>query len=553
MFLAPSGHVFKSIRLFPLSKVTEGVVDFRLAKDLSGAVATWRGPLSSVREKGVLFENLPPTGVLEVECTVQSDKGVKRAPDDYDAYRDLHNGLRAQVRFEKLGPHGAIEVHCATGVDFRVDVDGGVGRAWPGLIGLLAPGEHTLKFYPTEARGPYREWSTKVLVEAGKVTHITARLPWEKGPWASWTNSVFVGQDYPGYYLCPLETYDAPSLQVDDEAIRVVWCRGGDIWSSVSTDGQTFSPPRKLGLPISSGWTEENVRVLRDESGRFLIVFTSDRGGQHKMRPYVSWSRDFAHWTAPAAISDEPLAHHYAITQDARGRFIFLGSLGSRWWEERALRICTSRDAYRWQELPRVPLELPAGSVECLHILQLSDGSFELYFATWKSIGPGRTEPFMRVWRLVSHDLQNWSGPEEVVGLPNHPSGHGKGAHNLCAVEDNIGVLLTVFQNSKSTWSDSLYRNKATRELYSNYPPREPGTVMFRETAAGKWGSHLVAGRPLDGLPTMAYHPRWGYIIAWNIPAVVRSPLTRGKAGPFLIRGPSVEPFFAQQPAEETK
>jgi TolB-like protein len=549
LFLAPSGHVFKSIRLFPLSKETEGVVDFRLAKDLSGNLATWRGPLSSVLEKGLLFENLPPTGVLEVECTVRSEKGVKRTPDDPEAFMNLISGLRGEVRFEKLGPHGAIEVCCATGVDFRVDVDGRVGRVGPGLIGLLEPGEHTLKFYPTEARGPYGEWSTKVLVEAGKVTHITARLPWEKGPWVSWTNNLFVGQDYPGYYLCPLETYDAPTLQVDDEAIRVVWCRGGDIWSSVSTDGQTFSPPRKLGLPVSSGWTEENVRVLRDESGRFLIVFASDRGGQHKMRPYVSWSRDFAHWTAPAAISDELLEYHYAITQDAGGRFILVKS---RWWPERALRIYTSRDAYIWQELPRVsvPLELPGGCVECLHILQLSDGSYELYFATrkWTSAF-GIGEPFMRVWRLVSHDLRNWSGPEEVVGLPHHPSSHGRGNHNLCVVEDNRGVLLTVFLNP--AWSDSLYRNTTTQEPYSNDPPWGPGTVMFRETAAGKWGSSLIAGRPLDGLPTMAYHPRWGYIIAWNIPATDIRGFAREKAGPFLIRGPNVEPFFEKQPEQE--
>jgi hypothetical protein len=60
--------------------------------------------------------------------------------------------------------------------------------------------------------------------------------------------------------------------------------------------------------------------------------------------------------------------------------------------------------------------------------------------------------------------------------------------------------------------------------------------------ADGTWRtSHRVANLfSFDG--SMGWHPRWGYVVTWTEPPGMGFP--EPFAGPFVLCGPSLKPFF---------
>ncbi|MDK1032871.1 MAG: hypothetical protein QGD94_12750, partial [Planctomycetia bacterium] len=270
-----------------------------------------------------------------------------------------------------------------------------------------------MTFHPSGRDTPFEQYSMKVTVEAGKTTYVVGRLPWRKGrELASWTPRALVGRRYgrlqtalqPGTIFC--------AIQADDKAIRVVWDNQADIWSAVSTDGKTFSLPRKLPIPVSTGWREGSVRFWRDESGRFMLTFRSDRDRRHVGLLYVSWSRDFVHWSAPVAMLDQRV-DQYDVFQDDRGRFILaVVDRGGGYTvkttsekNEQNIIIFASRDAYRWEKLVTIPEHRFRWTRE-IQMLQRDDGKYELFVVKRPVLhnepfmgGPDGKTPMLRITR----------------------------------------------------------------------------------------------------------------------------------------------------------
>ncbi|MCX5677432.1 MAG: hypothetical protein NTX87_20825, partial [Planctomycetota bacterium] len=241
----------------------------------------------------------------------------------------------------------------------------------------------------------------RLTIEAGKTARLTGRLPWPDGsPWSSWT-STLVGTAYPG--IDPgLWIFDdgRPAILADDEAIRLVWSYRGDLWSSVTADGERFSPPRRLDLPVSTGWRETAPCLARDERGRFILVFLSDRDARHRTLAYVCWSRDFVHWSAPGLVCNEGISEARTLLADNRGQLVYLARTAGGY------KAFVSTDAYQWA----------AKSVPGSTLFQDQTGQFiacSLTGAPASGLGPKK--PFKcRLSCKKSSDLVTWS-QEEVL------------------------------------------------------------------------------------------------------------------------------------------
>ena len=496
VLVAPRGQLFRKVTFVPSVAGGKGTVTVSLGIEVSASlraddVGTRSASMEQAASEGLVFDNVPRTGLLHTRINVAADG---ESPIEIKEVRII-------AEFEKLGAHGSVNVWCDNATDFCVDVDGRLGRKGPGLVGLLPPGDRRLTFRPATAGSPFGRTETRVTVRAGETVDVSARLPWAEGsPWRAWTCTAMIGGRYPGYLnTIYSESGGAPAVQVDGEAIRVVWSYGGDLWSAVSTDGATFTAPRQLDLPISSAWLEGSPRLVRDESGRFVLMFNGDRGMLHNMKAYVSWSRDFEHWSAPARATGSGL--HAALTYDTHGRCLAVEYPGVMW---------ASRDTTRWEKLSRVRSVREWGSFIGFQLQEREDGRYELFVLEHLYGKASRGMPPYWFYRFLSDDMVAWSEREQVARMRTW------GTFSAVRAEGRTVVLLRK-------------RCGETSKFW---------TVGLREKGDGTWEEGPMVPGLADGWATVVHHPKWGYLIVW-----VTSD-TYAKHGPFMIRGPSLEPLF---------
>jgi len=517
LLVAPSGHVFTSLTFYPIADGNGAAMEVALY--VLGTSATAGSPqfapprsemLAAARERGIVWDGVPSSGILHARCVV-------RVEDTSSEPVTVH-GVRVVPRFAARPDAGAIEVSCEDTTNFRVEVDGIFARWFPGIAGPLAPGEHIVRLTPVEPGSPYGEWETRVTVQPAKVTRLLGRLPWKSGsPWSSW-KSVYVGRDYPGYDLRLYAPVGAPAIQADEGAIRLVWSYRGDLWSSVSTEGETFSPPAKLDLPLSSGWLEKGPRLLRDESGRFILTFLSDREARHRNLAYLCWSRDFVHWSAPALVSEETVAD-YDLIQDDRSRFIWAQML------DHSVRILFSRDGFHWQRLGDVDVGQLGWYCRLRDLIQHEDGRFELFvdeFASGSIPEIRKRKIGGRVLCYVSSDCRTWS-PAEVIAECHYDATPESLA---CAHAQGQTFLLWCRREPP--------RLHSRMALYARKPDR-------------RWHEDGCVRSMPPGEISLAFHPRWGYLIASMMPEGWGT-FPYPCRGPYLMRGPNLDPFYSGAP-----
>lgn len=469
-------------------------------------------------KNGAVFDNLPRSGIFHVHFYLGTYK-------PYETPGAYIRGIRAVAELEKVGPHGAVDVACTNAVDFTVHVDGRQGRKGPGLIGLLPPGEHTLEFRPFHPRSPFAKFTRKVLVKQGKTIRLEVQMRFKPGQvWSSWTTAL-IGRDYPPCRTNIEMAAGAPSIQADKNAIRVVWTHSNDLWTSKSTNGWRFSRPRRLPMPVSSGWIETLPALLRDESGRFVLLFRSDRNGRHRHHTYVCWSRDFVHWSAPVMILDRPLAF-FDIIQDDRGRFIIAENSRGR------VTILTSRDAYRWEQAAKLPA---TGYSRAVRIVQHDDGTYGLFAAyTRYKVDPRRNgrasfDPDLAetiLYHSTSTDLLTWSPQAEIARYqgPENPS--------LSPMNVKGKTLLgCIREQHNCNWAF---------------------VHLFRRRGDGTWAASDKHVELTDRYGAIAWHRRWGYMIAWNRPGTdIQFPTHF--LGPFFLRGGGLEKLIKDKTPQPGK
>jgi len=502
--LAPDGYAFRNLTFYPIADGTDAKIGCMLHKDSFIQKPCLQVP--EARRKGLRFENVPRSGIFHVCVHAHSNS----------RYRDpkvLFRGVRAVAELDKLGPYGAIDVSSTNTENFSVYVDGWLARKRSGRIGLLRPGTCRLELRPERPEHPYAPLRKTVDVRAGRTTSVVASLPWKPdSPWNSWSTGVLIGKEYPGQTPCLQRTSGTPWIQADAEAIRVFWSYRGDLWSSVSTDGETFSRPAKLPMPISSGWIEEAPVCIRDESGRLLLAFRGDRQGQHQPRVYLCWSRDGRHWSRPTMAADRSV-QHFHICQDDRGRFLWADATG------RKVTVLRSSNAYDWHQLAEVPLANEAFGVR---VLQRDDGCYELIVLEIRYLGEQEitTASEIVARQYLSSDGAAWSDPRDIDRL---------------------------MERQKEVAVSAAHMKGRTLVAYFRRPIylEDEWPRLCRERADGTWDVSPDLGGIASHCACMAHHPRWGHMIVWAYPA--RLGYAETAAGPYFIRGSSVDALFEKR------
>ena len=307
---APSGYVFKNFKFEPLAEGNDAklVVSIWPAGLDSRLQQKKAATLSEARSKGLVMEPARPWGMWTVLCTYASNSSK--------AGIVTVRGVKVTAELTRLENYGAAELFCENNGRADVDVDGVFAGSATGILGPLSAGKHRITVRPREPNTPYGQWSSAVSVEPNQVTKVKFALPWRDAATAASLTQVRIAKEYDSYDLFTGTAFNGQAIQADDEAIRVVWSRGGDLWFSVSTDGHSYSLPKKLPLPVSTAWAEYSPRLIRDESGRFVLTFLSDRDEQHLRHLYITWSRDLSHWSAPSKIGRH-VPMDYDLAQDA--------------------------------------------------------------------------------------------------------------------------------------------------------------------------------------------------------------------------------------------
>jgi hypothetical protein len=380
---------------------------------------------------------------------------------------------------------------------------------------------------PSSSDTPYAAYSAKVSVAAGRLMPVTAALPWKDGgPWSAWT-SVRVGTGLAGPEGYDWDRDDTIAVHADEEAIRLVWSQEGDLWWSASTDGRAFREPSRIPLPVSSAWREEKPHLLRDAMGRFILVFFSDRGGQHRSLPYLAWSRDFVHWSNPAlVVEDVDSTNDYDIVDDPSGRLLYVYGTRS------GFRILSSRDGCRWEGQAAISLARDKREATSPGLVRRDDGRYELVtLAVPRGISGAITGVAVTLnrplLRFRSDDGRTWSGPETACEFQ---------------VRGRLSVRSAVHADGRSAL---LLAAKDAAGVTSN-------ATALEEQPHGTW-RHAPITHGLFNLPAaMTFHPRWGWVIAWCTP-IGKGDTAEPLFGPCVLRGPSLDPFFAEPAKEAAK
>jgi TolB-like protein len=512
LLVAEDGKMFKKISVYPEIEGEDGMVCTWLTlKSHKDGGESWL-PVTVGKAKGIHFTDVPRTGVIELMLTLVPK----------DEWRDPKLALRAVrvvVELEDVPPNaGAVEVTCSNASTFYLWVDGRRCSCRAGLVGMLSPGEHRVEvrrfgWPPT----PFADYKQTFQVEAGKTTRVDITLSWKPdSPLSGWTSPSLIGRDYAEESPNLGNTDNSPILQVDGGAIRVFWPHQGDLYMAQSTDGEHFSKPLRLPLPISSAWCENTIRCIRDESGRFILLFRSNRNGLRAYRLYVCWSRDGMHWSNPAMVLNQWVGS-FDIVQNEQGHFVLAGFL----WDKSKggmMTILVSRDLYRWEQWAQwsTDLDQPVRADETTLLLR-HDGTYQV---SWAAESRGADEDYYHVYCRASKDGRTWSETKELLRL------RGQDWPSVSLLEVEGRTLLGI-----------LWRNVFKLDT--------PMIQFIRENEDGTWQQGSVVYGIGSIFGNMTWNPRWGYVVVWTErPAPAYD--VWDEQGPFLIRSQSVDAFFAE-------
>ena len=290
-----------------------------------------------------------------------------------------------------------------------------------------------------------------------------------------------------------------PHIYLDDQGMRIVWTYLEDLWTTESLDGRTLSPPRRLELPVSTGWKEGGGPCFKDEQGRYVMQFGSDRSSDHEWATYLCWSRDFVNWSAPARVGQRI---SYLVQEEGR----YLGVAFDRTSDDEAQPAAmTSRDLLQWERLGKTT----GWRMNCSErsILRREDGTYEMYSVFRTKPFPARygrpyTISLVATFRQTSPDALAWSEPVELDrGLGwGRDSSSGLGSCRLFSIRANGRTVLM--------------------QIRQHELPIQISIKFLRETADGSWqvSPWIDSLLPMNRPPVMAdiaYHPQWGYVLAW--------------------------------------
>ena len=448
-----------------------------------------------------------------------------------------------EAELEPLGPVGRIDLRVSNSSKFHARIDGVYARCFNGVITNLSPGRHKLQIvsmykrkhvpWRTDRPWDFQELETEVEVQAGQTRRVDLALTLkDEVKAAGWDDPVGVANDFPWFKHRPRRSsnwrYGRPSIWLEGATGRkvVVWSNLDDVWMAVSKDGRDWSGPTNLPLPVNSAHVELAPRLIRDERGRFCLLFLSDRGPQRRLASYVCWSRDLKRWSSPVRVSATSQVDHDLI-QAQNGQYVYVGtsarssSLLGRMLSS-SVQLRRSRDMIDWSE-PVAILNVSgaSGLIDWSEPVAVQDASG----ASGLCLRQDRTGVYhlvylsSQVWHAWSTDLKTWSKPAPVP-------------HRLNRSIQWIGA---------DTAGDRLV------VVIGNYDGGYSGRPVFDLAwrpvggSAGQWRAMQLPRGVVDGMCGVALAPGGGdLVLAWQVADETLNSVFPSGPVYFMAGGPSV-------------
>jgi TolB-like protein len=313
------------------------------------------------------------------------------------------DGWTVEAELEPLGPVGRVDLKVTNCGRHKAFVDGAYVRCYDGVLANLSPGKHSIEvqsLWPSDLDGARAE----VDIKAGQLVPLTLSLPLNaKARGAGWQDPVSIADKYPWFKHRPKrdETVwgSRPSLcRSRSGRFVAIWSHLDDLWLATSEDGSTWDGPVNVPLPVNSAHVEMSPCLIEDESGRYCLIFLSDRGMLRQYATYASWSKDLTNWSRPVLI-DATYHTDHAFVQGADGRYVIVAIK----YVNRNKRVVTSQvsdDLRRWSHPRHVA---GAKNPHRVAITQDRHGTFHLAWTRYH-----------RTYYAASADLQRWTAPTRL-------------------------------------------------------------------------------------------------------------------------------------------
>lgn len=498
--LAPDGHYIRKVtaRIERTNDpVNDSVCRLQIRRYRYVDIEACRTYRTTPSEKCV-FEILMPPG-----CTwfyLHPEYSGKRG-----ASAGSFDGWSIKAELAPLGPVGRIDLRVSNASEVRTLVDGIYARCFNGIVPNLAPGPHELRVENMWCAKGFKAFETNIEIQAGRLHPLEIVLHLSEAAKAlGWEDPFPIANNYPVYKLRPRRLSNLkggrPSICVDRASGKkvVVWSHLDDLWLATSEDGVNWHDPINIALPVNSAHIESNPRMIRDERGRYCLLFVSDRGQLRNLASYVCWSCDLERWSRPVMISSTSHRDHDLI-QAMDGRYIFVGGGQERRVQYKRyvvgnvakLQLRFSSDLVQWSE----PRELPGFTV--LRGVNLCQDRTGIYHLVWGTI--------VDIWHSWSNDLRHWSKKQKVP----HRLVTNSGGVRLSVSDEYLVVAMGLF--------DTCYH----RPHYQQYQCLQVCDLAWRPLfgADPEWQPvDLPPHHVVDTMCDVAFEPGTGsLLLVWQV------------------------------------
>ena len=397
------------------------------------------------------------------------------------------DGWAVEAELEPLRDFGRIDLQVSNAVSHKVSVDGIYARSFNGIIPNLRPGPHKVRVESLiGGKRGYEPVALDVNIETGQTQRVSVPLHLgERARTNGWDDPVCIAGEYPVFKLRPQRNRNwqsgRPATWIDPDTGHrvVVWSHLDDLWMTTSEDGAIWSKPVNMPPPINSAHVEIRPRLIRDEQGRYCLIFLSDRGMQRGLASYACWSKDLQAWSRPAMISPDYLDDEDVI-QTRNGQYVLISTdtpRGTR--SDVGLRIRRSMDLVRWSE------SISLGRLDCARGICLQQDHQANYHLFW-----------------AGNELEHWVAREieEFSTSQSIPRRSAYGGVTAATVAGNRMVAAV-------GGTDEQYNGTETLDVLWSGP----------ETT-NKWQLLDVPSGVVDGMCDVAYDKKNGQLVlTWQV------------------------------------
>lgn len=478
---------------------------------VEGDVTTPYYPLNA---SGVIKDTIAvPFGTRAVSCRLVFKMKLGKTFSDATAAEVTSWKMTGRFR-PRPTKTGSLILGSTDDLSFKVLLDGQEVPIVHGTrqIDNVPEGKHTLHYQPV-VWGTNAEKESSFELKEGEALAATLSAKVDprrrsEEPWISRTIST----DYPAWRL-GLGLGDIAGQNANDLRVCVdrygrwiaVWHMRRDLYMAISSDkGMTWSPPQPLPTPVNSAHSERFPVLIQDSDGRYVLMFSSDRGLNRAHSIYVCWSEDLINFSAPVLLLAEPNIP-YRVLRRSDGMYLaymltpFRGGYAVRDGKAKppdpyACLVCGSFDLQHWSR----PREVWSGMNLNIAVEILEDqGRFLL-------LGYGRNG----LRSQTSLDGVVFSSPEPVQfrGMPYHMVGRSD-QHGPYVVMGAPGGQCSVLRYEGGVWKSILAAPRPTPVSNSQHLPH--------------WGSYVLDENRLCfiGLPykTESYDAKAVWIYDYSL------------------------------------